>query len=152
MGWWLMAAALYNVAWGALVVGFPRAPFRWARMEAPTYPEVWQCLGMVVSVYGLLYLVAALDPLGQWPVVAVGLLGKVLGPLGFSWAAAHGALPLGSRPDHPDERRDLVDSLRRSTSARGPRRPRGAAARRGDSPGRSALPGRRAGGGGVNRR
>ena len=93
MGWWLLTAALYNAAWGALVVGFPRAPFRWAGMEAPTYPEVWQCLGMVVGVYGLLYLVAALDPLGQWPVVAVGLLGKVLGPLGFSWAAAHGALP-----------------------------------------------------------
>jgi hypothetical protein len=93
MGGWLLAAALYNIAWGGLVVLFPRTPFRWAGMAPPTYPEIWQCLGMVIGVYGLLYLVAAADPPGQWPIVAVGLLGKLLGPAGFLLAALRGTLP-----------------------------------------------------------
>jgi small multidrug resistance pump len=93
MGGWLLAAALYNLAWGALVVSFPFAPFHWAGMEPPNYPEIWQCLGMVIGVYGLLYALAAADPIGQWPVVAVGLLGKLLGPIGFLHAALEGNLP-----------------------------------------------------------
>jgi hypothetical protein len=93
MGAWLLAAAAYNIAWGAFVVLFPLAPFRWAGMEAPNYPEIWQCLGMVVGVYGLLYAVAATDPLRHWPIVAVGLLGKLLGPAGFLLAVARDTLP-----------------------------------------------------------
>ena len=93
MGWVLAAAALYNVAWGSLVVFFPSALFRWAGMAPPNYPEIWQCLGMVVGVYGIGYAIAATDPLRHWPIVLVGLLGKVLGPAGFLLAALDGRLP-----------------------------------------------------------
>ncbi len=93
MGWVLAAAALYNVAWGSLVVFFPTAPFRWAGMDPPSYPEIWQCLGMVVGVYGIGYAIAAADPLRHWPIVLVGLLGKVFGPIGFLLAALDGRLP-----------------------------------------------------------
>lgn len=93
MGWALIAAGAYNVAWGGLVVFFPLAPFRWAGLPPPNYPEVWQCLGMVVGVYGLGYAIAATDPVRHWPIVLVGLLGKVLGPLGFLLAALDGRLP-----------------------------------------------------------
>ena len=89
----LWAAALYNLAWGALVVLFPLAPFRWAAMPPPNYPELWQCLGMVVGVYGVAYALAARDPLRHWPIVLAGLLGKVLGPIGFLLAAMDGRLP-----------------------------------------------------------
>jgi hypothetical protein len=89
----LLCAGVYNLGWGTLVVAFPLEPFRWARMEAPNYPEIWQCLGMVVGVYGVGYLIAARNPLRHWPIVLVGFLGKVLGPLGFLWYAGQGRLP-----------------------------------------------------------
>ena len=60
---------------------------------AAELPRVWQCIGMLVGVYGVGYLVAASDPIWHWPIVLVGLLGKVLGPVGFIRAAILGDLP-----------------------------------------------------------
>jgi hypothetical protein len=62
-------------------------------MDPPRYPQIWQCLGMVVGVYGIGYWIAAGDPARHWPIVLVGLLGKVLGPIGFLLAASRGELP-----------------------------------------------------------
>jgi hypothetical protein len=89
----LLAAAAYNLLWGAFVILFPAALFQWSGLEAPRYPGIWQCVGMVVGVYGIGYACAALDPLRHWPIVLVGLAGKVLGPLGFLHAASTGQLP-----------------------------------------------------------
>ncbi|QDU27652.1 hypothetical protein ETAA8_27410 [Anatilimnocola aggregata] len=89
----LWAAAIYNLAWGALAVLWPRLAFDWAGMEPPNYPSLWQCIGMIVGVYGVGYAIAAYDPVRHWPIVLVGLLGKVLGPIGFLWANRHGELP-----------------------------------------------------------
>lgn len=89
----LWLAGLYNLAWGAWVVLFPLAPFRWAAMPLPNYPQIWQCVGMIVGVYGVGYIIAAHDPLKHWPVVLVGFLGKVLGPPGMAWSIWTGALP-----------------------------------------------------------
>lgn len=86
----LVAAAIYNLIWGAWVVLFPNAYFDWAGMERPTYPEIWQCVGMIVGVYGVGYAVAATDPMRHWPIVLVGLMGKVLGPIGFAKALIDG--------------------------------------------------------------
>jgi small multidrug resistance pump len=86
----LIVAALYNVVWGAFVVLFPSALFSWTALEQPNYPELWQCVGMIVGVYGIGYACAALDPLRHWPIVLVGLLGKIFGPMGFVWAIANG--------------------------------------------------------------
>lgn len=89
----LVLAGVYNLLWGGFVVLFPLTPFRWAGMEPPNYPELWQCIGMIVGVYGVGYLAAAFDPLRHWPIVLVGLLGKLCGPLGFLEAALAGRLP-----------------------------------------------------------
>ena len=89
----LYAAAIYNLLWGAAVIIAPMALFRWAGMEEPRYPQIWQCVGMIVGVYGVGYWLAARDPFCQWPIVLVGLLGKVLGPIGFINAALTGSLP-----------------------------------------------------------
>lgn len=48
---------------------------------------------MVIGVYGVGYLIAAADPLRHWPIILVGLLGKVLGPIGFVNYALRGDLP-----------------------------------------------------------
>jgi len=89
----LWAAGIYNIAWGSLVVLMPGLPFEWAHMPLPNYPEIWQCLGMVVGVYGVGYIIAAHHPLRHWPIVLVGLLGKVLGPIGMVWSLLRGSLP-----------------------------------------------------------
>jgi hypothetical protein len=93
MSWTLVAAGIYNLTWGTVIVLMPSQPFAWLGMEQPNYPELWQCVGMVVGVYGVGYWIAAYDPARHWPIVLVGWLGKVLGPIGFVNAAVAGALP-----------------------------------------------------------
>lgn len=94
MGLVLVAAAAYNFLWGAWVVLDPGAIFRLSGLAPPAYPQIWQCVGMIVGVYGVGYAIAATAPLRHWPIVLVGLLGKIFGPLGFAGAALAGELPL----------------------------------------------------------
>ena len=90
----LAAAAVYNVAFGAWAVLWPASAFDLAGLEQPTYPELWQCIGMIVGVYGIGYAIAARDPIRHWPIVLVGLLGKILGPIGFLGAVLRDRVPL----------------------------------------------------------
>lgn len=89
----LKLAAVYNLIFGFLTLLFPEATLTWAGMEAPRYPQIWQCLGMVIGVYGVGYWIAASDPIRHWPIVFVGFLGKIFGPIGFVWNAWMGVLP-----------------------------------------------------------
>ena len=89
----MLVAAVYNALWGALVVLFPLAFFRLLGMEEPNYPGIWQSVGMIVGVYSVGYAVAALDPFRHWPIILVGFLGKVFGPIGFVIAATGCELP-----------------------------------------------------------
>lgn len=86
----LLLAGAYNLAWGAFVVLMPGLLFQWAGMEQPRYPELWQCIGMIVGVYGVGYVAAASDPVRHWPIVLVGLAGKIWGPIGFAMAVING--------------------------------------------------------------
>jgi uncharacterized membrane protein HdeD (DUF308 family) len=90
----LALAAVYNLAFGAWAVLFPGHAFALAGMPPPNYPELWQCIGMIVGVYGVGYACAARDPLRHWPIVLVGFLGKIFGPVGFATALAKGTLPV----------------------------------------------------------
>lgn len=94
MRWTLIAAGIYNLAWGAFAILAPRLSFEMIGMELPRYLEFWQCIGMIVGVYGIGYLAAAIDPIRHWPITLVGLLGKVFGPIGFAEALWSGKLPL----------------------------------------------------------
>jgi len=76
-------AALYNILWGAWAVLFPNHFFELVGMELPNHPMIWQGMGMVIGVYGLGYWWSSYDPMRHWPIIAVGFLGKILGPLGF---------------------------------------------------------------------
>jgi hypothetical protein len=49
---------------------------------------------MIVGVYGVGYGIAARDPFRHWPIVLVGLLGKIFGPIGFIGAVTSGRFPL----------------------------------------------------------
>ncbi len=89
----LTLAGWYNLLWGAAVVLAPGLAFQMFDMEPPRYPGIWQCVGMIVGVYGIGYLVAARDSRRHWPIVLVGFFGKVFGPIGFVVAATQGELP-----------------------------------------------------------
>ena len=90
----LRLAAIYNLSWGALAVLFPIQSFEVLGMTPPLYPQLWQCIGMIVGVYGIGYWLAALNPLVHWPIVLVGFLGKIFGPIGFAIAIINEELPL----------------------------------------------------------
>ncbi len=86
----LKVAAIYNLLWGAWVVLFPNHFFELVGMEPPLHTMIWQGMGMVIGVYGLGYWWAAQDPLVHWPIVMVGFLGKLFGPIGFFFNYAQG--------------------------------------------------------------
>lgn len=89
----LVAAGVYNLIWGCWVVLFPSSFFQWMELPEPTYLPIWQSVGMIVGVYGVGYWIAAGDPVRHWPIVLVGLLGKLFGAAGFLISYGLGQLP-----------------------------------------------------------
>lgn len=92
MPYCLILAGIYNVVWGAVVILSPRFVFELAGVSGGMMPNpvglaIWQCVGMIVGVYGVGYVIAATNPLRHWPIVLVGLLGKVFGPIGYVYSA-----------------------------------------------------------------
>jgi hypothetical protein len=86
-------AGAYNVAWGLYAVADPQWLFRFAGMPPTDQPALFACLGMVLGLYGLLYWEVARLPERGFPIAAVGLAGKVLGPIGLARLIATGAWP-----------------------------------------------------------
>jgi hypothetical protein len=78
------AAGVYNILWGLYSVADPQWLFRYAGLPPQNYPQIFACLGMVVGLYGIVYLEVARSPERGWLLAAVGLLGKVLGPVGLA--------------------------------------------------------------------
>lgn len=62
----------------------PKWPFRFAGMPLQNHPQIFACLGIVVGRYGILYWEVARVPERGWLLAAVGLLGKVLAPIGLA--------------------------------------------------------------------
>lgn len=91
-----VAAGLYNICWGAYAVIDPQWLFRFAGMPPETHPEIFMTLGMVLGLYGVLYLEVARRPAYGFPVAAVGLAGKILGPAGWAWLVITGRWPIAS--------------------------------------------------------
>lgn len=91
-----LLAGAYNLAWGAYSALDPQWLFRFADMPLSNYPEIFACLGMVVGIYGFLYWEVARVPERGFLIAAIGLLGKVLGPIGLVQLIASGAWPLKS--------------------------------------------------------
>lgn len=79
-----LIAGAYNIGWGLYSAVEPQWLFRFAGMRPIDYPQIFICLGMVVGVYGILYWEVARRPERGWLIAAVGLLGKVLGPIGLA--------------------------------------------------------------------
>ena len=91
-----VAAGLYNIGWGLWSISDPQWFFRLTGMPPANYPAIFACLGMVVGLYGILYLEVARHPERGWMIAAVGLTGKVLGPLGMFWLIRTGEWPMSA--------------------------------------------------------
>lgn len=90
----LVAAGIYNMVWGAWTILAPGASLRLGGLpDDPVVQPIWQCLGMVIGVYGIGYWLSARDPFRHWIIILVGLLGKVLGPIGYVYSVYRGVLP-----------------------------------------------------------
>src|ERR1700736_135130 len=91
--WIFAVAGAYYLGFGLWAGLFPRSFFDVFGLTPPQYPSLWSCLGMVVGVYGILYAQVAWKPEEGALIVAVGLLGKLLGPIGWVVTVANGELP-----------------------------------------------------------
>ena len=89
----LRIAGVYNLVWGAIVVLFPKALFQLGEIEMPQYDMIWQSVGMIVGVYGIGYWIAARDYIRHWPIVFVGYLGKLFGPIGIVFHVVSSGFP-----------------------------------------------------------
>lgn len=88
-----IAAGLYNIAWGLYAALDPQWLFRFAGMPPLNHPQIFACLGMVIGLYGVLYLEVARVPERGWVLAAVGLTGKILGPIGLLILILQGQWP-----------------------------------------------------------
>ncbi|MCC7477545.1 redoxin domain-containing protein [bacterium] len=88
---WL--AASFNLLWGGWVALFPAHSFELLGITPPNYLSLWRCVGFIIALYGICYAMAAVNPVRFWPNVAVGMLGKLIGPVGFLFTALSGELP-----------------------------------------------------------
>ena len=91
-----VAAGVYNIGWGALTVARPQWLFGLAGMPPANHPQVFACLGMVIGLYGVVYLEIARRPEDGWVLAAVGLTGKVLGPVGLAYLLVTRQWPLAT--------------------------------------------------------
>jgi hypothetical protein len=89
-------AGIYNILWGLYAALDPQWLFRFAGLPLQNHPQIFACLGMVVGLYGLLYLEVARVPERGWLLAAVGLLGKLLGPIGLAVLIASGQWPIAT--------------------------------------------------------
>jgi hypothetical protein len=90
------AAGFYNIGWGLYAAIDPQWFFRFTGLPPINHPEIYACLGMVIGLYGLLYLEVARVPETGFRLAAVGLIGKVLGPIGMAHLIWTGHWPLSA--------------------------------------------------------
>ena len=88
-----MAAAVYNLVWGAAACLFPLALYRLVALDERLPTPLFQSIGMMVGVYAYGYYLLAKDPVRYQGMVWVDLAGKLLGPVGFLFSAWQGTLP-----------------------------------------------------------
>ncbi len=63
------------------------------RHPTAEHPQIFACLGMVVGLYGIMYLEVARVPERGWLLAAIGLAGKILGPVGLAFLIWNGTWP-----------------------------------------------------------
>lgn len=89
-------AGIYNISWGLYSAYDPQWLFRFAGMPLLNHPQIFSCLAMVIGLYGIIYFEVARRPERGWLLAAVGLTGKVLGPVGLALLIWQGTWPIAA--------------------------------------------------------
>ena len=91
-----VAAGIYNLARGAWSALDRQWFFRLTGLAPLNHPEIFDCLAMVVGLYGLGYLEVARRPDRGWALAMVGFAGKILGPIGMAVLIVEGRWPISA--------------------------------------------------------
>lgn len=90
----MTTAAIYNLCWGAVISFYPQI-ILFGNPETSFLLILIRCIGMLVGTYGIAYWFAGKDPVRYWPLILVGFIGKVLGPIGSVYYVLKGELTTG---------------------------------------------------------
>jgi hypothetical protein len=88
----LLFAGIYNILWAIVVIFFTEIPFQFIHIAIPSDIPLWQAFGLLIGMFGLGYILSAFNPNVHWPIVLIGLISKICGPLGFLFYATQGEL------------------------------------------------------------
>lgn len=87
----LLVASFQCLIWGLFILTLPeRSSVAYGFSKVPTELFLWQGTGLIIFLFGVGYGIAATNPKGHWGVVLMGLLAKVLGPVGMLWSVMQG--------------------------------------------------------------
>lgn len=88
---WLILGGIHSIVWGLGIILMPGPASAIYGLSAPPHDLfLWQGTGLVIVLFGTGYLIAASSPFHHWAVVLIGLLAKVLGPIGMLVAVLRG--------------------------------------------------------------
>lgn len=91
----LLLSGIHSALWGCFIILLPGpSAVAWGLADAPQELFLWQGTGLVILLFGVGYLIAATNPLQHWAVVLIGLLGKILGPIGVVTGVIRGDVPV----------------------------------------------------------
>jgi len=65
-----LLAGIYNVGWGIYSSLDPQWLFHFSGMQPLNHPSLFACIGMIVGVYGILYVEVARRPEHGWLLAA----------------------------------------------------------------------------------
>ena len=91
-----VAAGVYNIAWGLTTALYPQWLYRLTGGATHDRVEMASALGLVIGLYGVLYLDVARVPERGALIAAVGLAGKIIGPIGLMILVAKDTWPASS--------------------------------------------------------
>ena len=91
-----VAAGVYNIAWGLTTALHPQWLYRLTGGATHDRAEMASALGLVIGLYGVLYLDIARVPERGALIAGVGLAGKVIGPIGLIVLVEKGTWPASS--------------------------------------------------------
>ena len=87
----LLSATLHCLIWGVLIMASPVLAAKvYGFAKTPNDLHLWQGTGLFISLLGIGYFMAARDPAQHWGLVFIGLLAKVMGAGGMTYAVFDG--------------------------------------------------------------
>jgi len=89
----LFLATVYNLVWGAVISLKPELLYF---NEIPSNYDLIlaRCIGMLVGLYGVAYYVSSKNPTKYASLILIGLIGKILGPIGAIFYVIKGQLSI----------------------------------------------------------